>query len=77
MNAKGDSAVMCKTDRQTNPIFKLFGYTAKLKNSQNRLWALMRGCRLPAAHKALRLMLLGSPPDMVHETSSHRIHIPA
>ncbi len=29
-------------------------------------------CRLAAAHKAIRLMLLGLPPDMVHGVLLHR-----
>jgi len=29
-------------------------------------------CRLAAAHKTVRLMLLGLPPDMVHGVSLHR-----
>lgn len=29
-------------------------------------------CRLAAAHKTNRLMLLGLPPDMVHGVSLHR-----
>ena len=29
-------------------------------------------CRLAAAHKTIRLMLLGLPPDMVHGVSLHR-----
>ncbi len=32
--------------------------------------------RLTAAHKANRLMLLGSPPDMVHSALPHRIRHP-
>ena len=31
---------------------------------------------LPAAHRKSRLMLLGSPPDMVHGIQSHRAYIP-
>ena len=31
-----------------------------------------RTYRKSAAHKIIRLMLLGSPPDMVHGTSLHR-----
>ena len=37
----------------------------------------MRASRLTAAHKADCLMLLGSPPDMVHSASLHRTHLPA
>ena len=33
-------------------------------------------CRLTAAHKTIRLMLLGSPPDMVHGVSLHRARTP-
>ena len=29
---------------------------------------------MPAAHRAYHLMLLGSPPDMVHGAPSHRAH---
>ena len=29
-------------------------------------------CRLAAAHKTIRLMLLGLPPDMVHGVLLHR-----
>ena len=32
--------------------------------------------RRTVAHKAVRLMLLGSPPDMVHDALSHRTHTP-
>lgn len=31
-------------------------------------------CRLAAAHKTIRLMLLGLPPDMVHGVLLHRAH---
>lgn len=31
-------------------------------------------CRLAAAHKTVRLMLLGFPPDMVHGVLLHRAH---
>ena len=34
------------------------------------------GPRLAAAHEANRLMLLGSPPDMVHSAPSHRARNP-
>ena len=29
---------------------------------------------MSAAHKTIRLMLLGSPPDMIHSVLSHRAH---
>ncbi len=35
--------------------------------------ALDYGNRLAAAHRAIRLMLLGSPPDMVHSALLHRV----
>ena len=37
----------------------------------------IRMCRLAAAHRKNRLMLLGSPPDMVHGILSHRIRTSA
>ena len=33
-------------------------------------------CRLTAAHKTIRLMLLGPPPDMVHGALLHRTRTP-
>lgn len=33
-------------------------------------------CRLAAAHKTIRLMLLGPPPDMVHGALLHRTRTP-
>ena len=33
-------------------------------------------CRRTVAHSADRLMLLGSPPDMVHGAPSHRTYTP-
>ena len=36
--------------------------------------ALDYGNRLTAAHREIRLMLLGSPPDMVHSTLLHRVY---
>lgn len=33
-------------------------------------------CRLAAAHETVRLMLLESPPDMVHGVSLHRARTP-
>ena len=33
-------------------------------------------CRRAVAHSADRLMLLGSPPDMVHGAPSHRTYTP-
>ena len=37
----------------------------------------MRANRLAAAHRIIRLMLLGSPPDMVHGALSHRARLTA
>ena len=50
-------------DTQPHPV---------LKNPQ-KINALDYGNRLTAAHREIRLMLLGSPPDMVHSTLLHRV----
>ena len=48
---------------------------SKHKKTDKPLRCSAYGCRLSAAHRANHLMLLGSPPDMVHGALSHRAHI--
>ena len=45
-----------------------------IKNRERYLYHV--ACRRAVAHSADRLMLLGSPPDMVHGAPSHRTYTP-
>ena len=65
-------AVQCLVHRRTPPP------QSCTKNGQRprmRVRGSAYGCRRSAAHRAGHLMLLGSPPDMVHGAPSHRTRI--
>ena len=55
------------------PIIRKRQGRTKAKN----MFLIIRKCRGPAAHRSCRLMLLGSPPDMVRGALSHRTNISA
>ena len=68
-------AVQCPVHAGT-PFGKYYKKrTGPQRNAPPPLRRSAYGCRLTAAHAADHLMLLGSPPDMVHGASSRRARI--